>query len=200
MEHYPQTQLKIVVVGDGAVGKTSMLISYTTSAFPTEYLPTVFDNYSANVMWRNRVVTLGLWDTAGQEDYDKLRCLSYPQTDVFLVVFSCISPASLHNVEHKWIPEIQHYCGKNVPIVLCCTKIDLRDDPRAATLAYQKFGRLPITTAEGEKVAKEVGAAYVECSALSQKGLATTFDKCIESVLGQDKKAKTKKDRKCTIV
>jgi Ras-related C3 botulinum toxin substrate 1 len=139
--------IKCVVVGDGAVGKTCLLISYTTNAFPGEYIPTVFDNYSANVMVDGKAINLGLWDTAGQEDYDRLRPLSYPQTDVFLIAFSVVNPASYENVKQKWHPEIKHHCP-NVPIVLCGTKLDLRDD--AATIQrLQEKKMSPISHEQG---------------------------------------------------
>ena len=83
-----------------------MLMSYVNNAFPGDYVPTVFDNYDACVKVGSGYITLNIWDTAGQEDYDRLRPLSYPQTDVFLVVFSLTGPASFENVRAKWFPEV----------------------------------------------------------------------------------------------
>lgn len=76
-----------------------------------------FDNYSAPMQVDGIQVSLGLWDTAGQEDYDRLRPLSYPQTDVFLICFSIASPSSFENVTSKWYPEIKHHCP-DAPIIL----------------------------------------------------------------------------------
>eukprot|EP01105_Mastigella_eilhardi_P003620 TRINITY_DN1474_c0_g2_i1.p1 TRINITY_DN1474_c0_g2~~TRINITY_DN1474_c0_g2_i1.p1 ORF type:complete len:691 (+),score=143.95 TRINITY_DN1474_c0_g2_i1:81-2153(+) len=181
--------IKCVVIGDGAVGKSCLLISYTTNAFPGEYVPTVFDNYSANVMVDGRPINLGLWDTAGQEDYDRLRPLSYPQTDVFIICYSCVSHASLENVRAKWFPEVVHHRG-NVPILLSANKIDLKSDTRMA-------GTI-IPAEEGRAMAKEIGAVgYFETSALTQVGLKELFDSAIRAVISPSKgKAKQSKKEK----
>lgn len=119
--------------------------------------------------------TLGLFDTAGQEDYDRLRPLSYPQTDVFLVCFSVTSPASFENVREKWFPEVHHHCP-GVPCLIVGTQTDLREDSGARDkLAKQKMQ--PIRREEGERMSKELGAVkYVECSALTQYKLKDVFD------------------------
>ena len=162
------TNVKCVIVGDGAVGKTCLLISYTTNAFPEDYIPTVFDNYSANVMVDGKPINLGLWDTAGQEDYDRLRPLSYPQTDVFLVAFSLISRPSYENVKQKWYPELKHHCP-NCPFILVGTKLDLRSDGTTVAKLRQQ-NQTPISLEEGQEMAKTIGATkYLECSALTQK-------------------------------
>ena len=62
------------------------------------------------VMCDGKVVNLQLWDTAGQEDYDRLRPLSYPGTQVFLLCYSVISKSSYENCENRWIPELKHHC------------------------------------------------------------------------------------------
>ncbi|CAG8595327.1 12102_t:CDS:2 [Ambispora gerdemannii] len=174
--------IKCVVVGDGAVGKTCLLISYTTNKFPSEYVPTVFDNYAVTVMIGDEPYTLGLFDTAGQEDYDRLRPLSYPQTDVFLVCFSVTSPASFENVKEKWFPEVHHHCP-GVPCLIVGTQVDLRDDPTVVEKLSRSKMR-PVTSEQGERLAKELGAVkYVECSALTQKGLKNVFDEAIVAAL-----------------
>jgi small GTP-binding protein len=175
--------IKCVVVGDGAVGKTCLLLSYTTNAFPGEYIPTVFDNYSANVMVEDQQINLQLWDTAGQEDYKKLRPLSYPQTDVFVICFSLVSPTSLENVQNMWLPEIKEHCP-TCPFILVGMKSDLRDQFSQHADEFKSKGWEPVAGSKGEDMKKAVGAqAYIECSAKIQYNLKEVFEAAIKVVL-----------------
>ncbi|WZY84570.1 hypothetical protein YC2023_030954 [Brassica napus] len=160
--------IKCVTVGDGATGKTCLLISYTSNTFPTDYVPTVFDIISANVIVDGNSINLGVWDTAGQADYNRLRRLNYHLPDVFLLAFSLVSKASFEN----WVPELRHH-APGVPIFLVGTKLDLRDDKE---YLLEHPGAVPISTSHGVELMKLVGAfAYTECSAKTQQ-VTTKFN------------------------
>lgn len=167
-------------------------MSYVKKKFPKEYVPTIFDNYTADVEVNGKPIHLGLWDTAGQEDYDKLRPLSYHQTDVVLVCFSVDSQTSFTNVEQKWVLELQRYAPEAV-LLLVGTKLDLRPGGGGAGF---------ITKEQGETLRAKIKAAkYLECSALNPElngnGLKAVFDEAIRTVLS----ARTKpKKSKCLIL
>lgn len=183
--------IKSVVVGDGTVGKTCMLITYSTNKFPTEYVPTVFDNYAVDLVINDKNYTLALFDTAGQEGFEQLRPIAYPQTDVFLVCFSTVFPSSLVNIQKQWIAEIRKYCPVT-PFLLIGTKIDIRDDREEIERLLKKKER-PITYDEGVRVARQLKAVkYIECSALTGEGIRDVFDEAILTVLNKPKHTNSK--------
>lgn len=165
---------KLVIVGDGACGKTCLLFAFTKDEFPDKYIPTVFENYVSDIEVDGKSVELALWDTAGQEDYDRLRPLSYPDTDVILMCFSVDSHDSLENIHAKWVPEVQHFCP-NVPFLLIATKKDLRNDP-ATRQALGREKLEVIRPEQGKAMAEKVGAyAYLESSAKTREGVREVF-------------------------
>jgi len=173
------TRIKLVVVGDGAVGKTSLLISFATDKFPEEYVPTVFENYTAQMKLNDEPILLHLWDTAGQEEYDRLRPLSYPGSDVVLLCFSLVHKPSYEAIRIKWFPEIRHYIP-NVPYMLVGTKLDLRE----------KFIANPnpdydlVSTELGQAMCDEIKALkYVEVSAKTKQNLESIFHESVSAVL-----------------
>ena len=120
--------VKCVLVGDCGVGKKSLIITFESNTFPHDYIPIVFQSPTpVKVVAHGQQINLQLWFTAAQEDYDRLRPLSYPYTHVFLVCFSVVCPTSFDNVCTKWIPELRHH-APFAPIVLVGTKTDLRGD------------------------------------------------------------------------
>ena len=165
---------KLVVIGDGAVGKTCLLIVYAKGQFPPEYVPTVFDNYTAKVKLNDEVINVQIWDTAGQEELENIRTLSYANTSVFLLCFSVVDKASYDNIEQVWLPELAQFV-QNPTILLVGTKTDLRDDP-----AITKKGPV-LTPQQGKAKAQQIGAiGYVECSAIKNKGVKEVFDTAIQ--------------------
>ena len=156
--------IKCAVVGDPNVGKTGLLLSYTSNnpLKNLDYNPTIFENYYTTSIVKKKACILDIWETSGHAEYDSFRPLSYPQTDVFIICFSLISPQSLENIKLKWLPEIRNCC--KVPIIIVGTQSDLRTP---------EFG---VTYEEGKKFADEINAnKYLECSAILQEGIEQVF-------------------------
>lgn len=132
-------------------------------------------------------ISLALFDTAGQPDFDRLRPLSYPQTDVFIICFALDSRASFENAKNKWYPEISHYCP-GVPVILAGTKADNVEERKV----FQH---------EAEQVRAVIGAAdYIECSALTQAGLKLLFDSAIRTALARRHSEARPKGCSCTLL
>uniref|UniRef100_A0A0N5B6N9 Ras-like GTP-binding protein Rho1 n=1 Tax=Strongyloides papillosus TaxID=174720 RepID=A0A0N5B6N9_STREA len=183
---------KLVIVGDGACGKTCLLIVFSKDQFPDVYVPTVFENYVADIEVDGKQVELALWDTAGQEDYDRLRPLSYPDTDVVLMCFSIDSPDSLTNIQEKWTPEVRHFCP-NVPIILVGNKKDIRAEAEACTDSRNRIET--VKSDMGKTMAEQIGAyAYLECSAKTKEGVRDVFETATRAALATKPKSKGKCD------
>eukprot|EP00754_Rhynchopus_humris_P001179 Rhum_TRINITY_DN10736_c0_g1::Rhum_TRINITY_DN10736_c0_g1_i1::g.39738::m.39738/K04392/RAC1; Ras-related C3 botulinum toxin substrate 1 len=190
---------KIVIIGDGAVGKTSLLWRWAKKEFKPEHTPTVFENYSTTVpvsgVTGERQQKLTLWDTGGQESFDKLRQLSYPGTHVFIVCFNLEDRISFENVSSVWLPEILPYLtgsaqalaasnsngdGPSQParMILVGTKLDLREGKPEAQRD------MCVSTEEGEQLAHSIKAdMYIECSAKAETNVKRVFDEAVKAFL-----------------
>jgi Rho family protein len=135
----------------------------------------VFDNYVAEIRLDEKPVQLALWDTAGQESYERLRPMSYSKSHVILIAFALDTPDSLENVTTKWIGEVRDICGPTIPVILVGCKADLR--PNAFHPDSPDNPSPWITREQGERVAQAIGArAYKECSALKIEGVDDVFE------------------------
>ena len=141
-------------------------------------MATVFDNYAVNVPYGAKTVNLGLWDTAGQEEYAQYRPLQYDQADGFILAFSLVDRASFDNVPARWMRELRAK-APGAPVVLVGTKLDLRSGEAAR--GERAGAASVVTSAMGEKMREKIGAAaYVECSALTQDNLKKVFDVAVD--------------------
>ncbi|KAL2823007.1 small GTPase superfamily [Aspergillus granulosus] len=197
--------IKCVLVGDNTVGKTTLLIRYTTNVFagPQQYIPIVFDNYTQDLGYKYH---LGLWDTHVMEEHDFLRARSYPDTSIFLICFSVVNRSSFENAGYRWVDEISRACPET-PWILVGLQTDLRDGKDAEAAKQRREGEgsehlrifnAPITTEEGRRAAKEWGASgYVECSSKEEINVKEVFEKAI--LASQRPKPKIK-ERCCVII
>lgn len=115
----------VVVVGDGAVGKTWLLHKFHGEKPPSEYLATVYDKSEFEITLDDEPCMVQLHDTAGQEAYDRLRRVVYPMADSFILCYNVDNRSSFENATHKWTKELKE-AAPHVPIVLCGKPLYLR--------------------------------------------------------------------------
>ncbi|KAI1900747.1 hypothetical protein AGOR_G00053070 [Albula goreensis] len=194
-------ELKIVIVGDGGCGKTSLLMVYAKGDFPEKYAPSVFEKYITTVKYGNREIILNLYDTAGQEDYDRLRPLSYQSANLVLICYDVTNPTSYDNVMIKWYPEVNHFC-RGVPTILIGCKTDLRKD-KERTRKLRALGQTPITYIQGEETKRQINAdLYLECSAKYRENVEDIFREATKRALAGIRRARQprKKSGSCALL
>ncbi|KAJ7730855.1 P-loop containing nucleoside triphosphate hydrolase protein [Mycena maculata] len=192
----PKIRRNLIIVGDGVCGKTCLLLVISKGIFPEVYDPK-FDGGTADVQVDDKHVELALWDTQGQEDYDRLRAIlySYCRPYVVLICFAIDNPDSLVNVQEKWVPEVMHFCA-GVPIILVGCKRELRRDPRV----LERLSQRPVTPDEGIAVAQKIGArSYLECSARTGEGVRDVFQHAAREALLY-KRPKSRNRSKCVVL
>lgn len=139
--------------------------------FPPSYTPTVFDNYSAIEDVNGEVVSVTMWDLPGQDEYNLVRAKCYEQCnfDVIVMCFAVDLRDSFDNLQYKWMEEYKQYVPKSPLIILGC-KADLREEGNSDH----------VSKSEGEKFAKEIGAAsYLECSATDPDSVSKVIKEAI---------------------
>ncbi|KAJ5074464.1 gtp-binding protein rhoa [Anaeramoeba ignava] len=190
-------RFKLVCVGDGATGKTCLLSVFSKGEFPELYVPTVFESQEKDINVDGQEYLLHIFDTAGQEDMDRIRPLSYPDTNIVLVCFSIDNHESFDNVKLKWIKEIDHYCP-NINIVLAGLKTDLRTDQETLD-SLKAINKEPIKSQEGQSLSIQIKAIkYVECSSKTNSNVTQVFEEVVKAAL--TKSIRGTKSKKCLIL
>ena len=165
--------IKVVIVGDSGVGKTSLLMKYMGCDMPTESTQS-FISYPVNKMIYDKQITLNLYDTNGDKDHDMIRPEAYTYSkiaDVVLICYSIDSIDSYNNVSEKWIQEVKKHCT-NVPIILVGIKYEL--DSNYNIMVQQDTGR--------KLVNKHELYNFQECSINTEEGVDHIFDNACKVV------------------
>ncbi|XP_014014238.1 rho-related GTP-binding protein RhoN [Salmo salar] len=157
------SRCKIVVVGDTQCGKTALLHVFAKDSYPENYVPTVFENYTASFEIEKQRIELNMWDTSGSSYYNNVRPLAYPDADAVLICFDISRPETLDSVLKKWQGETQEFCP-NAKVVLVGCKMDMRTDLNVLR-ELSKLRLIPVTHEQGTTLARQIGAvAYTECT------------------------------------
>ncbi len=168
----PTLRYKVVVIGDGSVGKTTLILKYTEKRFRESYIPTIGVQWTVkNIEYKEYTVSLILWDIAGQDKFKLMRSNFYEGSDAVIIVFDVTSLISFDHAEN-WLKEVQQYC-ENVPYILLGNKIDLVEE---RTVTQEMI----------EKVTQKYKFPYFETSAKTGENVIDMFNAVIDKTLQQE--------------
>lgn len=169
--------LKCVLVGDTNVGKTYLIKTYKNKQYKNEKNEaTVYEKHQIQIKQKKKKIDVDVFDTAGSEDYDRLRPQSYKDADVFLLCFSLINRNTLKHIKTKWVKEVRQ-TSPDVPIIVVGLKMDLRDNFDKADIDRNEDGVEPIKKEKAQKLIQKIEAVqYLECSAKNMQRLDEVFD------------------------
>ncbi|XP_044267539.1 cell division control protein 42 homolog isoform X2 [Tribolium madens] len=171
--------IKCVAVGDGFVGKTTLLTRLCKNEIDKDYTPTIFENHSISIEHNGQNYDIVLFDTAGQEDYSMLRKQVYESADVFLICFDVTNTDSFTNVKAVWLPEIEESGKSQSGKILLGTKSDLRKDVNTID-RLNSTGGIFISETGAKNLAKSHHMKYVECSAVMERNIQDVVQSILE--------------------
>ncbi|MFX0145780.1 MAG: Rab family GTPase, partial [Candidatus Hodarchaeota archaeon] len=173
MSNFKEFGFKITVIGDGGVGKTSLIKKYTKGTFEKDYIKTIgahFSRYDKDI--NGDVINLIFWDIAGQDDFNFLHPLFYRQSRGCIIVYSLeandLGKDSLTHIKN-WNNELKKYCS-DIPVVLFANKVDLVDENDINKLEIQEI------------VNKHNFFGYYITSAKTGQGVIEAFNAIIEQL------------------
>ena len=166
--------IKCLVIGDGAVGKTTFLTKYCSDIFLVDYCPTVNDIHEKIVSHNEKAIKLSFNDVTGQGDFDFYREGVYKKTDydIVLLMFALNDRMTFRHITDKWIPELIPF-NLQTKVILIGTKYDIR---RPDVEDH-------ISTKEGQDLARKLHTSYIECSSLTDYNVEAIINKIINTHL-----------------
>ncbi|XP_055337334.1 ras-related protein Rab-18-like isoform X2 [Paramacrobiotus metropolitanus] len=171
MDTTPITTLKLLIIGESGVGKSSLLLRFTDDTFDPELAATIGVDFKVKSLNANgNVVKLAIWDTAGQERFRTLTPSYYRGAQGVILVYDVTSKSSFQKLE-MWLGEVDSYANKPGMVkMLVANKIDQRTER-------------VITREDGLKFARKHSMLFIECSARTADGVVTAFEELVEKIL-----------------
>jgi small GTP-binding protein len=171
-DEFKEYVFKITILGNAAVGKTSLINQYVESTFQEDYKPTLGANIiRKDVKINDNKIRLIMWDLAGQKKYQSIRSMYFQGCVGALLVYDVTRPKTFEAIDDKWLSDFKKYVEEEGSYILIGNKIDLEDERK-------------VDTAQGEKLAKEISASsFIETSAKYGDNVEEAFKTLVREIL-----------------